>query len=104
VSEVNIRVSHGWGRPLERRTPLSEAVRRERDEASGAKLDDEIMTGTLLPRIFALENDGKPTLVFGAKNLREAHELYREEWLRRQGEGGCLPLRSSRQTTGSVKP
>jgi hypothetical protein len=25
----------------------------------------------LLPRMFTLEIDGKPTLVFGAKNLRE---------------------------------
>ena len=40
------------------------------------------MTGTLLPRMFTLEIDGKPTLVFGAKNLQEAHELCREEWLR----------------------
>lgn len=40
------------------------------------------MTGTLLPRMFTLEIDGKPTLVFEAKTLREAHELCREEWLR----------------------
>jgi hypothetical protein len=42
------------------------------------------MTGTLLPRMFTLEIDGRPTFVFGAKNLREAHELCRE--------GGCAPI------------
>jgi hypothetical protein len=44
--------------------------------------------------MFTLEIDGKPTLVFGAKNLREAHELYREEWLRRQREGCAVRDRS----------
>jgi hypothetical protein len=36
----------------------------------------------LLPGVFALEIGGKPVLTFEAKNLREAHELCREHWLR----------------------
>jgi hypothetical protein len=53
------------------------------------------MTATLLPRMFALEINGKPTLVFGAKNLREAHELCREEWLRADLSvlaSNCVPV------------
>ena len=30
---------------------------------------------------FTLDVGGKPTLTFEAKNLREAHEICREEWL-----------------------
>jgi hypothetical protein len=40
------------------------------------------MMAILLPGVFALDVDGKPVLTFEAKNLREAHELCREEWLR----------------------
>ncbi|HMF67892.1 MAG TPA: hypothetical protein VK602_09825 [Phyllobacterium sp.] len=36
----------------------------------------------LLPGVFALDVGGKPVLTFEAKNLREAHELCHEEWLR----------------------
>jgi hypothetical protein len=36
----------------------------------------------LLPGIFALEIGGKPILTFEARNLREAHELCHEHWLR----------------------
>lgn len=36
----------------------------------------------LLPGVFALEIGGKPILTFEAKNLREAHELCHEHWLR----------------------
>ena len=36
----------------------------------------------LLPGVFALEIGGKPILTFEAKNLREAHELCHEQWLR----------------------
>ena len=36
----------------------------------------------LLPGVFALEIGGKPILTFEAKNLREAHELCHERWLR----------------------
>jgi hypothetical protein len=38
--------------------------------------------GLVEPRIFVLEIDGKPTLAFEAKSLREAGELCHEEWLR----------------------
>jgi len=40
------------------------------------------MTATLLPAIFTLDIDGKPILTFEARNLREAHEICHEEWLR----------------------
>ena len=32
--------------------------------------------------VFAMDIDGKPTLAFEAKNLREASELCKEDWLR----------------------
>lgn len=32
--------------------------------------------------VFTIEVDGKPTVAFEAKNLREASELSREDWLR----------------------
>jgi hypothetical protein len=32
--------------------------------------------------IFTIDVDGKPTVAFEARNLREAHELSREEWFR----------------------
>jgi hypothetical protein len=32
--------------------------------------------------VFTVDVDGKPTIAFEAKNLREAHELSSEEWLR----------------------
>jgi hypothetical protein len=35
----------------------------------------------VLPSIFTIEIGVVPTLVFEAKNLREAHELCREQWL-----------------------
>jgi hypothetical protein len=40
------------------------------------------MTVSLLPSIFTIEIGGTPTLTFEARNLREAHELCREEWLK----------------------
>jgi len=40
------------------------------------------MPVTLLPAIFTLDIDRKPILSFEAKNLREAHEICHEEWLR----------------------
>jgi hypothetical protein len=36
---------------------------------------------TIVSRTFALEVDGKPTLVFEARNLREAQALCKEAWL-----------------------
>jgi hypothetical protein len=36
----------------------------------------------LLGLVFTMEIDGKPTLAFEAKNLREASELCKEDWLR----------------------
>ena len=36
----------------------------------------------MLPSIFTIKIGGKPTLVFEAKNLREAHELCLEQWLK----------------------
>jgi hypothetical protein len=43
---------------------------------------EKTMPVTLLPAIFTLDIDRKPTLSFEAKNLREAHEICHEEWLR----------------------
>jgi hypothetical protein len=47
------------------------------------------------PAIFTLDIDGKPTLAFEAKNLRESWELCHEAWLRedlaRQKSNG-IPL------------
>jgi hypothetical protein len=40
------------------------------------------MAETRLGLIFTLEVDGKPTVAFEAKNLREASELCSEDWLR----------------------
>jgi hypothetical protein len=40
------------------------------------------MIANLLPSIFTIEIGGKPTLAFEAKNLREAHELCHEQWLK----------------------
>lgn len=40
------------------------------------------MTPSLLPSIFTIEIDSKPTVAFKASNLREAFELCREDWLR----------------------
>jgi hypothetical protein len=40
------------------------------------------MTANALPSIFTIEIGGTPTLTFEAQNLREAHELCHEEWLK----------------------
>jgi hypothetical protein len=40
------------------------------------------MTANVLPSIFTIETGGTPTLVFEARNLREAHELCHEQWLK----------------------
>jgi hypothetical protein len=40
------------------------------------------MTANMLPSIFTIEVGGRPTLTFEAQNLREAHELCHEEWLK----------------------
>jgi len=36
----------------------------------------------VLPGIFTLDIDGRPILSFEARNLREAHEICHEAWLR----------------------
>jgi hypothetical protein len=40
------------------------------------------MIANLSPSIFTIEIGGMPTLVFEAQNLREAHELCHEQWLK----------------------
>jgi len=40
------------------------------------------MIANMLPSIFTIEIGSTPTLVFEARNLREAHELCHEEWLK----------------------
>jgi hypothetical protein len=46
-----------------------------------AEGEGEMITN-VLPSIFTIETGGTPTLVFEAQNLREAHELCHEQWLR----------------------
>lgn len=53
------------------------------------------MTANLLPSIFTIVIDGKPILVFEARNLREASQLCREQWLKSdltEAESEGLPL------------
>jgi|SRR5713101_6647628 len=40
------------------------------------------MTANVLPTIFTIEIGDTPTLTFEAQNLREAHELCHEQWLK----------------------
>jgi hypothetical protein len=40
------------------------------------------MIENVLPSVFTIEISGAPILTFEARNLREAHELCREEWLK----------------------
>jgi hypothetical protein len=40
------------------------------------------MTASVLPRVFTIEIGGTPTLTFEVQNLREAHEMCREQWLK----------------------
>jgi len=40
------------------------------------------MTEELLPSVFTIEISGTATLTFEARNLREAHELCCQEWLK----------------------
>ena len=40
------------------------------------------MTANILPTIFTIEIGGTPTLTFEVQNLREAHELCHEQWLK----------------------
>jgi hypothetical protein len=46
-----------------------------------AEGDGEMITN-VWPSIFTIETGGTPTLVFEAKNLREAQELCHKRWLR----------------------
>jgi len=47
--------------------------------AAGREDEGEMMA--VFSRVFALEVDGKPTLAFEARNIREAQELCKESWL-----------------------
>jgi len=40
------------------------------------------MTANVLARIFTIEIGGKPTLTFEALNIRGAHQLCHEQWLK----------------------
>jgi hypothetical protein len=53
------------------------------------------MIANLLPSIFTIEIGDTPTLLFEAKNLREAHELGDEQWLKgdlAEAKSGGIPL------------
>lgn len=66
----------------------------------------------LLPAIFTLDIDGRPTLAFEAKNLRESQQLCHEHWLRQDIAGlmsngaplwdGKARLRSRRSTENEI--
>jgi hypothetical protein len=51
------------------------------DPGFAGKAEAEMMVN-LLPSIFTIEIGDTPTLVFEVQNLREAHELCREQWLK----------------------
>lgn len=67
---------------------------------------------TLLPTIFTLDIDGRPTLAFEAKNLRESQQLCHEHWLLQDIAGlmsngaplwdGKARLRSRRSTEDEI--
>jgi hypothetical protein len=53
------------------------------------------MIAIILPSIFTIEIGDTPTLVFEAQNLREAHELCHEQWLKgdlTEAKSGGVPL------------
>jgi hypothetical protein len=53
------------------------------------------MMAIMLPSIFTIEIGDTPTLVFEAQNLREAHELCHEQWLKgdlAEAKCGGVPL------------
>jgi hypothetical protein len=53
------------------------------------------MIAIMLPSIFTIEIGDTPTLVFEAQNLREAHELCHEQWLKgdlTEAKSGGVPL------------
>jgi hypothetical protein len=53
------------------------------------------MIAIMLPSIFTIEIGDIPTLVFEAQNLREAHELCHEQWLKgdlTEAESDGVPL------------
>jgi hypothetical protein len=53
------------------------------------------MTANVLPSIFTIEIGDTPTLTFEAQNLREAHELCHEQWLKdelAEAKSGGVPL------------
>ena len=49
-----------------------------RDRAEGQSK----MTADLMPAIFTIDVDDRPTMTFEAQNLREARELCHEHWLK----------------------
>ena len=53
------------------------------------------MIANVLPTIFTIEIGDRPTLTFEAQNLREAHELCHEQWLKddlAQAKSDGVPL------------
>jgi hypothetical protein len=60
----------------QRRTGTKNQRRIARAEGEG-----EMITN-VLPSIFTIEIGDTPTLAFEAQNLREAHELCQEQWLK----------------------
>jgi hypothetical protein len=59
------------------------------------------MIVNVLSTIFTIEIGDRPTLTFEAQNLREAHELCREQWLKddlAEAKSGGVPLWDGKAT------
>jgi hypothetical protein len=52
------------------------------ERVAGLGVSQGEMSANALPSVFTIEIGGTPTLTFEAQNLREAHELCHEEWLK----------------------
>jgi hypothetical protein len=63
----------------------------------------------VLSGIFTIEIGGTPTLAFEARNLREAHELCHEEWLKQdllqaKSQGAALWDGTAKMRTRIARP
>jgi hypothetical protein len=53
------------------------------------------MSADLVPGVFTIDIDDRPTVTFGVQNLREARELCHEHWLKEdlsEARSGGIPL------------
>ena len=64
------------------------------------------MTANVLPSVFTIEIGSTPTLTFEALNLREAHQLCHEHWLRddlAEAKSDGVPLWGVDRTTNTQR-